>query len=260
MLLDDLVLELLRIGRHRDTSPWPEDHCDGVRETGEDHVAPGRGASRSLGGAAAVPHRHGEQLGLGEEPAGAADVEDLRTAAEDDRDDPAGAGEAAGLAWADAFAGVEDPGLLQPPGEGVEVDGHHDGGIECRRPSGALGRDAFDELGERPAHPLRTRPPLHTRAVGGGLVLGGGDREEHLLQHRRLHRRQGEPAVDSPVPVVGHRQPGRLRRLGLFLLQQVGLVRVGEVGCDHLQQPAPEDPQGPWRRARRPRRPGVARP
>ena len=28
-----------------------------------------------------------------------------------------------------SFAGVEDPGLLDPPGEGVEVDGHHDGGV-----------------------------------------------------------------------------------------------------------------------------------
>ena len=55
---------------------------------------------------------------------------------------------------------------------------------------------------------------------------------------------QGEPAMGLAVTVVGHRQPGRLRGLRLLLLQQVRLVGVGEVGGDHLEEPAAEDPQG----------------
>ena len=96
------------------------------------------------------------------------------------------------------------------------------------------------------ARPIRSGPGLRSTpgAFGGGEVLGGGEREEHLLQHRGLRGGEGEPAVDLAVPVVGHRQPGRLRGLGFLLLEQVGLVGVGEVGCDDLEQPAPEDPQG----------------
>ena len=144
------------------------------------------------------------------------------------------------------LAGVEDPGLLQLAGEGVEVDRHHDGGVGAADLRQVLGGDAFDELGERPAHPLRTRPPLHTRARG--WLPGAWVRRSpaaYFFSIAACTVGQGEPAVGLAVPVVGHRQPGRLRGLGLFLLQQVGLVGVGQVGCDHLQEPAAEDPQGP---------------
>src|SRR6478752_9624224 len=156
----------------------------------------------AVGDAALVPEAHREQLGPGEEPAGAADVEDLGDSVEDDGDDPAGAREAPGEPGADAFAGVEDPGLVESPGEGVEVDLDDDGGVGAADLREALGGDAFDELGERTAQPLRPRPPLHTRTLGRSDVFGCGDREQHLLQHRRLQGRQREPAVDLPVPVV----------------------------------------------------------
>jgi hypothetical protein len=46
------------------------------------------------------------------------------------------------------------------------------------------------------------------------------------------------------VPVVGHREPGRLGGPGFFLLEEVGLVGVGQVRRHHLHQSAAEDPQG----------------
>ena len=63
-----------------------------------------------------------------EEPGGAAEVEDLALAAEDDGDDPGLAGEPAGLFGGDPVAGggVGDP---EAGDEGVEVEGdHHAGG------------------------------------------------------------------------------------------------------------------------------------
>src|SRR6478735_10158566 len=77
----------------------------------------------SFGHAALVADAEGGELGSGEEPSGAADVEDLTVAVEDDRDDAGGAREPAGLAGADLLAGVEDTGLLGLAGQGVEVDG-----------------------------------------------------------------------------------------------------------------------------------------
>ncbi len=58
---------------------------------------PGWGVT-AVGGAAAVPQREGDPLGLGVETASAAEVEDLGVAAEDGGDDPGPAGEPAGLA------------------------------------------------------------------------------------------------------------------------------------------------------------------
>ncbi len=70
----------------------------------------------TLGHAAAVPQGHGGGLGLGVEPSGSAEVEDLGVSAEDDGDDPGGARQASCRGSGDVFAGVEDPGLLQASG------------------------------------------------------------------------------------------------------------------------------------------------
>ncbi len=89
------------------------------------------------------------------------------------------------------------------------------------------------------ALPIRSGPGrlLHPRPFGRGEVLGGGEGEEHLLQLRGLECRQRESAVDLPVAVVGHREPGRLGGFGFFLLEEISLVGVDQVGCDDLQQP-----------------------
>jgi hypothetical protein len=79
--------------------------------------------------------------------------------------------------------------------------------------------------------------------VGCGLVLGCRDRQQHLLQHRRLRRGEGEPAVHLAVAVVRHRQAAGLCRLGLLLLEEVGLVGVRQVRRHHLQQAPPTDRQ-----------------
>ena len=220
------------------------------------------GQSQPVGDAAAVSHGHGEQLGLGEEPAGAADVEDLRGPVEDDGDDPAGAGQASGKAWADAFAGVEDPGLVEFAGEGVEVDLHDDGGVGAADLGQVLGGDAFDELGERPPHPLRTRTPLHTPPAPwvAAWCLGAAIASSIFFSIAACTVGRVNRPCTFPCPssVIVSRQC--LGGLGLFLLEEIGLVLVGQVGGHHLQQASSEDRSGCGRRARRLRRPGVVRP
>ena len=141
------------------------------------------------------------------------------------------------------------PAFCKSTDQGVEVDRDHDRGVGPADLRQVLRGDPFDELTERPAHPLGTGAAFHTGTVGGGQVLGGGDREEHLLQHRALQGRQREPSVDLPVPVVGHREPARLGGFGLLLLQEVRFVSVGQVGRDDLHQPPAEDRAANGRRA-----------
>jgi hypothetical protein len=45
------------------------------------------------------------------------------------------------------------------------------------------------------------------------------------------------------VAVVDHREPGGLRRVGLLALQQPGLMGVGLVGGEDVEEPAAQDPQ-----------------
>ena len=123
------------------------------------------------------------------------------------------------------------PAFWSRPSQRVEVDRDHDRRVGAADLREVLRADAFDELGERPPHPLRTRAALDAGSFGGSHVLGGGEREEHLLQHRALQRREGELAVDLAVAVVGHREPAVLGGLRLFLREEVGLVLVGQVGA-----------------------------
>src|SRR5680860_1402511 len=60
-----------------------------------------------LGGAALVADGHPDALGFAVEAAFAADVEDLRLRAEDDRDDPGGTGQSAGFGCGDLATGVQ---------------------------------------------------------------------------------------------------------------------------------------------------------
>ena len=80
-------------------------------------------------------------------------------------------------------------------------------------------------------------------AVDRGAVLGGGQGEDGLLEHGGGGGGQGEPAAGRAVAVVGHRQRRRLVGLGFFLGEERGLVGVGGLGVDDLQQPLAEDPQ-----------------
>ena len=78
-------------------------------------VAQARRCFAALRGAAAVAHTHGDPHGLVVQAASAADVEGLALSAEDDRDDPGGAREAAGFGCGDASVGVQgaDPGVVE---------------------------------------------------------------------------------------------------------------------------------------------------
>ena len=43
-----------------------------------------------------------------------------------------------------------------------------------------------------------------------------------------------------PSPETAHREPGQLRGVGLELGQPAGLGLLGDLGCDHVEDPAPE--------------------
>jgi hypothetical protein len=84
-------------------------------------------------------------------------------------------------------------------------------------------------------------PTLTQRPLGGCLMPGCGDREQCLGEHRPGQGVHGEPAVHPAVAVVGHREPHRRRSLTLLTFEELGFSFVGLLGCDHLEQAAPED-------------------
>jgi hypothetical protein len=101
-------------------------------------LAPGGWHIAAVGGAGAVAQAHRLALRRGEEASGAAEVEDLALAAEDDGDDARLAGQPAGLFGRDPVAG----GGIGPSAsglQGVEVKDHHH---RCRCP--AVLRQAVD--------------------------------------------------------------------------------------------------------------------
>jgi hypothetical protein len=97
--------------------------------------APGGWDGAAVGGALAVADGHRLALGRGEQPGGAAEVEDLTLPAEDDGDDPGLAGEPAGLLGGDPVPG-RGSGDADPGEQGVEVQGDHH-----RRRSAAVDRE-----------------------------------------------------------------------------------------------------------------------
>ena len=90
-------------------------------------LAPGGRDVAVLGAAGAVAHGHGPALRRSEEARGAAEVEDLGGAAENDGDDLGGAGQAAGLGGSDGGVAAKGRGA-EPIAEGGQVDGDQDGG------------------------------------------------------------------------------------------------------------------------------------
>src|SRR6478752_4774581 len=100
--------------------------------------------------------------------------------------------------------------------------------VASLRPTSGRSLALMRSMSSMNALPIRSGPGR--RSTPGPSVaarcLGGGEREEHLLQLRCLQCRQREPAVDLAVAVVGHRQAGSLCGCGFFLLEPVGLVGV----------------------------------
>nr|WP_252275230.1 hypothetical protein [Nocardioides sp. LMS-CY] len=201
------------------------------------------GAVAAFGAAAAVAEEQGDALVLGVVAASPAQIERDRGAAEDGGDDSCFAGEPAGHAGADAVAGVEDAGFLQPAGEGVFVDDHHDGGVDAAGGGESVGGVALDQFAQRPAECLGSGSAFDAGALGGGEVLGCGQGHEDLLEGGGVVGRQGEPAVGGAVAVVGHRERAGPQRGRLLSLEDVGFVGVGIVGGDDLPQPTPQPAQ-----------------
>ena len=163
MQLDDLVLELLRDSVAMKTPlRGPKDHCEGVRETGEAQVAPAGWGVAAFDVAAAGFDGLGDALGFVVEATCSAEVEDLGLAAEDGGDDPGFAGQPAGGAGGDGFAGVEVGGF-EAAHQGLDRDQDHGGGVEAAGFGEALGRVALDEFDEGVAEPL-----------GGGAAFAEG--------------------------------------------------------------------------------------
>ena len=172
----------------------------------------------------------------------AAEVEDLGLAAEDGGDDPGFAGQPAGGAGGDGFAGVE-VGCFESAHQGL--DGIRTTAVALRPPAlgRLLGGVALDEFDEGLAEPLGGGAAFAEGSLGG-LVLGGGDREQGLLEHGAGEAGvDGESAVGLAVPVVPDHQPGGGLGVAFLASNRAGFVGVGGVGVDDLEDPAAEDLQ-----------------
>ncbi len=109
----------------------------------------------------------------------------------------------------------------------------------------SLGGVAVDQLGESAAQAFGAGLPLAERPVGRGLVFGGGEGQEGLLERGAGEGVEGEPAVDLAVSVLPHREPGGGGRVAFLAFEELGFVGVGGVGVDDFQEPASE----PFQRA-----------
>ena len=202
-------------------------------------LAPGVGAFAAGGGAGGVFEAFGHSLGLGEQPALAAEVEGDGLGAEDGGEDAGGAGEAAGFAGGERLVGVE-VGCLHRTGQDGVVDGDDHGG----RGLGVqvVGGEVLEELGERESAAV---PPVEGPVLGAGAVWfahasGCGHRVDDLAEHRGGQGGDGEVSGGGAVAVVVQGQRALLP--GGLLLGADELVLVGVddllVGFDGLDRPA----------------------
>lgn len=118
------------------------------------------------------------------------------------------------------------------------IQGDH-GGVEATGVREAVGGVALDVLGEGLPKAFGRGLALVQGSLAGA-VLGGGEREECLLEHRAGEAVEGEPAVELAVAVLPHRQASGCGGVALLLLQELRLVLVGLVGGDDLEKAARE--------------------
>ena len=86
------------------------------------------------------------------------------------------------------------------------------------------------------------RPPLDMPCAACGAG-GCGDREDHLGQHLPVPGGEAEPSVAGAFVVLPHRQRRTPQRLGFLALQRPALELLGQVRCDHLEDPTTQEPQ-----------------
>ncbi len=237
-------------------------------------VAPGGGSFAAFGGAAeALPDRHRDSLGFGEQSAGAAVVEDLAGGAEDGGDEAGVARHPAGFSGREAGAGVHGR-RGESTFEGRQGDGDDDGGAEAAGVGQAVRVEGLDEAAERLTHhPLvRLRGPggrdsvpslpsvpsvpvpatwWASAAAGTGARAGGaadrvgeagvGDGVQGGAEHVGVAGGEGDVEVGGACVVVPGREPGVGVGGVLLGLQPGGFEGFGGVGVDDLQQPSSQD-------------------
>ena len=79
-------------------------------------------------------------------------------------------------------------------------------------------------------------------AVDRGAVLGCGDREQCLLEHGAVQGGEGEPAVDLPVPVLGHREAGGSGGVTFLFGELLLQLGVRDLRSEGGEDPFAEDP------------------
>ena len=133
---------------------------------------------------------------------------------------------------------VAEPGGLEAAHQGVEVEGHHHRGGD---PAGVgeasvVGLDVLHEC---------LAEPVPGRRLGWSVGVTGrcGEGEQGLAEHRPVQRGDGEPAVALPLTVIGHRERRRCPGSFFFGLEPAGLLGLGGLGVDDLEQPTAQDPQ-----------------
>lgn len=231
-------------------------------------LAPGGGDVATVGPAGGLGDGEDLALGRGEQAAGAAGVEDHAGAVEHDGDDPGGARQAACLPGGDGLVG--DGGHPEVGQQLVELHGDQDGGRISSVQGKTLRVDGLEERHERGTQPLVVGPPVLARSlrvltvcgtvcgtvpgtvgtvgaagagglgaagVGEGLEVGGepvgdgvGAAEDELADPAT------EPAAAQECGPGG---------AGLLGGQQSSLELLGDLGGDHVEDPAAQGPQPP---------------
>ena len=80
-------------------------------------------------------------------------------------------------------------------------------------------------------------------ALDRGPMLGPSMGQHRFVQHVPVQLGQLAAEPHLPVPVTTPPQPGRRGSVALFLVQQLRLVRLPDLGGHHVQDPLPQDPQ-----------------
>ena len=168
------------------------------------------------------------------------DVERLGRAAQHHREDPRAARQPACLADADRAGGRPrdaDAGQ-QVCWSRVTIR------VVASRRAAASARGAVRGRPQHVAQPTSIRPPITHLPVRAGSA---GRRERVQVGQQQVGHGVGDPApeVGGAVTPAARGQPRVPRGGSLLALQRLTLVVVGDLGGDHVEDPAAEDPQLP---------------
>ena len=209
-------------------------------------LAPGCGDVAVLGPAAGVAQGEGLALGGGEQPGGAAQVEDLGLGAQDGGDEAGGAGQPAGFAGGD---GSPVPSCAVPSPVCRVSRGMVTITVVARPPWSGSRLGSRRSSRAQNARPRCRSAGSRTPVAGSGAVAcpadvaWGGERFEVGLQAGRDGVGDGGGDVRGPVAATCEVQPGHGVGPLLGPLQRPAFLFLADLGCDHVEDPPAEPGQ-----------------